>query len=195
MFTFVSRLRRRQGLGTPVLVHLNLGDAFRESMSVSPMDLDVGDDLILGWDWISSHNLRHLYQAYFRSGSAQLQLALLPPAARPPPATLSTVIGHGEFRRLIRQIVRDDPSASSATDRLRCRRDLAARTRGRRAGHARHRRTTRSSLHSGLRRWRRPASAAGAVPRKPVRWGYGGPQGRYRAASSVVLPGRRRTPS
>ena len=33
-----------------MLVHLNLGDAFRESMSVSPMDLDVGDDLILGWD-------------------------------------------------------------------------------------------------------------------------------------------------
>jgi hypothetical protein len=36
-----------------VLVHLNLGDAFRESLSVSPMDLDAGDDLILGWDWIS----------------------------------------------------------------------------------------------------------------------------------------------
>ena len=53
----------QQGLGAPVLVHLNLGDAFRESMSVSPMDLDVGDDLILGWDWISSHDLRYLYQA------------------------------------------------------------------------------------------------------------------------------------
>jgi hypothetical protein len=108
----------QQGLGAPVLVHLNLGDAFRESMSVSPMDLDVGDDLILGWDWISSHDLRHLYQAGqvdLRSGSAQLQLALLPPAARPPPANLSTVIGHGEFRRLLRQIVRDDPAASSAT--------------------------------------------------------------------------------
>ena len=106
-----------QGLGAPVLVHLNLGDAFRESMSVSPMDLDVGDDLILGWDWISSHDLRHLYQAGqvdLRSGSEQLQLGLLPPAARPPPATLSTVISHGEFRRLLRQIVRDDPSASSA---------------------------------------------------------------------------------
>jgi hypothetical protein len=42
----------QQGLGAPVLVHLNLGDAFRESMSVSPMDLDVGDDLILGWDQV-----------------------------------------------------------------------------------------------------------------------------------------------
>ena len=28
---------------------------------MSPMDMDVGDDLILGWDWISSHDLRHLY--------------------------------------------------------------------------------------------------------------------------------------
>jgi hypothetical protein len=35
-------------------------DKFRESMSVSPMDMDMGDDLILGWDWISSHDLRHL---------------------------------------------------------------------------------------------------------------------------------------
>jgi hypothetical protein len=49
-----------------------------------------------------------------RSGSAQLQLALHQPAARPPPTTLSTVIGHGEFRHLLRQIIRDDPSASSA---------------------------------------------------------------------------------
>ena len=27
------------------------------------MDMDVGDDLILGWDWISSHYLRHLFVA------------------------------------------------------------------------------------------------------------------------------------
>ena len=35
----------QQRLGTQVLVHLSLGDAFRESMSISPMDMDVGDDL------------------------------------------------------------------------------------------------------------------------------------------------------
>ncbi len=61
-----------------------------------------------------------------RSGTAQLQLALLPPAARPPPAALPTVIRHGEFRRLLRQIVRDYHSASSAPPRptcLRCRRE------------------------------------------------------------------------
>jgi hypothetical protein len=44
----------RQGLGSPVLIHLSLGDTFRESLSISPMDMVVGNDLILGWDWISS---------------------------------------------------------------------------------------------------------------------------------------------
>ncbi len=45
------------------MVHLCLGESFRESLSISPMDMDVGDDLILGWDWISSHDLGHLVQA------------------------------------------------------------------------------------------------------------------------------------
>ena len=96
------------------MIHLSMGDTFRESLSISPMDMDVGDDLILGWDWISSHDLQHLFQAGrvdLRSGPAQLQLDLLPAAARPPPATLSTVIGHGELRRLLRQIVRTEPAA------------------------------------------------------------------------------------
>ena len=39
------------GLVEPVLIHLSLGDTFRESLSVSPMDMDVGADLILSWDW------------------------------------------------------------------------------------------------------------------------------------------------
>ena len=79
------------------------------------MDMDVGDDLILGWDWISSHDLRHLFQAGqvdLQSGPARLQLELLPAAVRPPPATLSTVISHGELRRLLRLIVRDELPAS-----------------------------------------------------------------------------------
>ena len=41
--------------------HLGLGDTFREALSVSPMYMDVGDDLILGWDWISIHDLHLLY--------------------------------------------------------------------------------------------------------------------------------------
>jgi len=103
-------------LAAPVLIHLCLGDAFRESMSVSPMDMDVGDDLILGWDWISSHDLRHLFvagQVSLRSGPALLQLDLLPAAARPASRTLA-VIGHGEFRRLLRQIERETPPDPAA---------------------------------------------------------------------------------
>ena len=49
------------GLAAPVLMYLALGDTFREVLPASPMEMDVGDDLILGWDWISSHDLRHLY--------------------------------------------------------------------------------------------------------------------------------------
>ena len=95
-------------LVAPVLIHLSLGDSFRESLSVSPMDMDVGADLILGWDWISSHDLHHLYadgQVRLRSGPALLQLDLLPASARPTAGALS-VISHGAFRRLLRQIER-----------------------------------------------------------------------------------------
>jgi hypothetical protein len=46
----VSTATAGEGLehAAPVLVHLVLGDAFRESISVSPMAMDVGADLILG---------------------------------------------------------------------------------------------------------------------------------------------------
>jgi hypothetical protein len=97
-----------------VLIHLVLGDTLRESLSVSPMDMDVGADLILGWDWISSHDLRHLYvdgRLSPRSGHALLQLDLLPTSARPATRTLS-VIGHGEFRRFLRQIERGIPAVA-----------------------------------------------------------------------------------
>jgi hypothetical protein len=86
-----------QDLGALVLIHLSLGDVFCEAMLISPMDMDVGDDIILGWDWISSHDLQHLFQAGqvgLQLGQAQLQLALLPATARPPPAALSTAISH-----------------------------------------------------------------------------------------------------
>ena len=44
-----------QDLPAPMLAHLGLGDTFREALSVSPMDMDVGEDPIraLGWDWES----------------------------------------------------------------------------------------------------------------------------------------------
>ena len=38
-----------QGLAAPVLIYLGLGDKFRESLSVSPMDMDVGRTCGSGW--------------------------------------------------------------------------------------------------------------------------------------------------
>ena len=95
-------------------IHLCLGDTFRESMSVSPMDMDVGDDLILGWDWISS--LRHLLVAgkvSLRSGLALLLLDLLPAAARPASRTVAAIC-HSEIRRLLRHITRKTPPDKAA---------------------------------------------------------------------------------
>ena len=42
---------------TPVQVYLVLGDTLREAISMSPLVLEGGVDLILGWDWIVSHYL------------------------------------------------------------------------------------------------------------------------------------------
>ena len=44
-----------------MLVNLCLADTFCEVLSVSPMDMDVCDDLILGWDWISSRALHNFH--------------------------------------------------------------------------------------------------------------------------------------
>ncbi len=73
------------GLAAPVLIYPGLGDIFRESLPVPPMDMDVGDDRILGRDRISSHDLRPLHtdgRVRLRPGPAQRQLALLPASAR-----------------------------------------------------------------------------------------------------------------
>jgi hypothetical protein len=45
----------------PVVVHLALGN-LREVVDMSPLDLGPDLDIILGWDWISSHDLSFLYQ-------------------------------------------------------------------------------------------------------------------------------------
>ena len=81
------------------------------------MDMDVGADLILGWDWISSHDLRHLYvngRLNLRSGPALLQLDLLPTSACPAAKTLSVIV-HGEFCRFLRQIELEIPVAAADT--------------------------------------------------------------------------------
>ena len=90
---------------------------FCEAMSISPMDMDAGDDLILGWDWISSHDLRLLYdngRIDLRSGQTNLQLDLLSAGTRVVVRTLS-VTDHGEFRRLLRQLERDPLLSRPAT--------------------------------------------------------------------------------
>ncbi len=105
-----------QGHVAPVLIHLSLGDMFRESLLVSPMDLDVGADLILGCDWILSHDLRHLYadgQVRFLSGPALLLLGLLQASARLATRSLP-VIGHGEFRRLLWQLAPELPAGADS---------------------------------------------------------------------------------
>ena len=97
-----------QGLGTPVLAHLCIGDTFRESMSMSPMELHVGTELILGWDWISSHKLEHLYpdgRALATSGVAPVPLDLHRRRPRGEDAGLGVLLDHGEFRRMLRQVV------------------------------------------------------------------------------------------
>ena len=99
-------------LTVPVLIHLGLGDTFRESMSVSLMDMDVGDNRILGSDWISSHDLPHLFvDGQVSSGLCWCSFNWTysrPRYAQPPLSTLA-VIGHGEFRRLriLRHITRE----------------------------------------------------------------------------------------
>ncbi len=103
------------GLVEPVLIHLSLGDTLRESLSVSPMDMYVGADLILGWDkGISSHDLQHLYadgHVGVRSGPTRMQLDLLPAGTRPASRALQA-IGHGEFRRLLRQLASELPAGA-----------------------------------------------------------------------------------
>ena len=100
--------------------------AFREVLSGSTMDLGIGDDLILGLDWISSHDLRLLYvnsRVSLPSWPAQLHLDHMPAGARLAPRTPS-VIGHGVFRRLLRQIERVAPGTEVSAlppSRRRCR--------------------------------------------------------------------------
>ncbi len=97
-----------------MLIHLVLGDTLHESLSVSPMDMDVGADLILGWGLIFSHDLCHLYvdgRLSLQSWHALLQLDFLPTSSRPATRTL-LVIGHREFRRFLLQIERGIPAVA-----------------------------------------------------------------------------------
>jgi len=59
-------------LGQPVSVPLALGTThpLLEVIDMSPLDLGSGLDIILGWDWISSHDLRFLYPQGIITGAS-----------------------------------------------------------------------------------------------------------------------------
>jgi hypothetical protein len=74
-----------------------------ESFSVSPMDVDEDDNMVLGWDWIWSHDLRSLYadsecrvRVSLRYGPVLLQLGLLQASVCP-------------YARLLQAIASDRP--------------------------------------------------------------------------------------
>ena len=93
----------------PVQVHLALGATahLREAIDMSPLDLSPGLDIILGWDWISSHDLQFLYPQGTVSGTGFSGPLSLPLRCRAPstPSSASVLIGHGEFRRMLRRLV------------------------------------------------------------------------------------------
>ena len=106
-----------QALGAPVLVHLCIGDKIRESMSMLPMELHVGTELILGWDWISSHKLEHLYpdgRAQVTAGTGLAPLDLHRRRPRDDDTGLGVLIDHGEFRRMLRQVVPSESQERTA---------------------------------------------------------------------------------
>ncbi len=83
----------------PVAVHLALGTGtlLCDIIVMSPLALGPRLDIILGWDWISSHDLRFLYPqgAVRESGFFD---ALAAPLQTTGSALVQTLIGRGEFR-------------------------------------------------------------------------------------------------
>ena len=74
------------------------GDTLREALAVTPMDMDVGDELTPGLDWISSRDLRLLYvddRISLRSGPAQLKMYLFGP---PGPNSVANSVANAQRR-------------------------------------------------------------------------------------------------
>ena len=97
-----------RSVSPPVVVHLSLGDAepLREVIAMSPLDLGPELDIILGWDWLSSHDLRFLYpQGCVSGGGPQGPLSVPLRPTVPAASQASVLIGHGEFRRMLRRVV------------------------------------------------------------------------------------------
>ena len=109
--------RHHRLLPPPVVVHLALGAAepLREVITMSPLDLGPELNIILGWDWISSHDLRFLYPqgGVVGGGPHDLVSAPLRPSSGPPATRAAVLIGHGEIRRMLRLMVPPRPPTST----------------------------------------------------------------------------------
>ncbi len=79
---------------------------------MSPLALCPGLDIILGWDWISSHDLRFLYPQGAMRGFGLFD-ALAAPLQTTGSALAETLIGHGEFRRMLRRVVPANPPSAT----------------------------------------------------------------------------------
>jgi hypothetical protein len=107
-----------RALPPPVQVPIALGTdvPLQELIDMSPLDLGPGLDVILGWDWISSHDLRFLYPrgAVAGTGLTGGLDAPLQRSAPPAQASAQTLISHGEFRRMLRKVVPADAAETLA---------------------------------------------------------------------------------
>ena len=107
-------------LAAPVLVHLELGTTvpLREVVAMSPLDLGPGLDIILGWDWISAHDLRFLHprgEVVGTGPGGPLAGPLAPRRAGPPlTAAAHVLISHGEMRRMLRALPPSGPTDAAA---------------------------------------------------------------------------------
>jgi len=74
---------------------------------MSPLELDTTLDIILGWDWISSHDLQFLYPegTVTGSGAAGTLAAPLLNVASPDPDQTRVLVSHGEMRRMLRRVI------------------------------------------------------------------------------------------
>ena len=66
---------------------------------MSPLELDTTLDIILGWGWISSHDLQFLYPegTVTRSGATGTLAAPLLSVAPPDPGQTRVLVSHGEM--------------------------------------------------------------------------------------------------
>ena len=109
----------RRPLSPPVSVRLALCSTqpLREVIDMSPLELDTTLDIILGWDWISSHDLQFLYPegTVTGSGATGTLAAPLLNVASPDPDQTRVLVSHGEMCRMLRRVI---PGTASTPSRV-----------------------------------------------------------------------------